>query len=182
MGAGSRFPGGAIHQAACDPAQRAAFPKGIIVGAALGNYEQQYECFIETTLLRADHATGCLVGAAGLGFSWPERVRRLFDVGGASGQALLFRALPIAVLFARDLWLFVSQSLRTEAGLVARLAIFFAFDVDSLGAGFISFNLLLLSRRLLQSLLGRSCVVRGGGTAQDLPRRTLVSAHPAKCA
>src|SRR5688500_12683253 len=61
--------------------------------------------------------------------------------------------------------------------MVARRAAVFRGDPDSLGAGRIPFHLLLLPRRLLQGVLGRSAIVRGWRTAPALPRRECVSAH-----
>ena len=52
--------------------------------------------------------------------------------------------------------------------------------LDSLGAGRISAHLLLLSRRLLQSVLGRSAGLHRRRAAQDLPRRAFVPAHHAE--
>ena len=52
----------------------------------------------------------------------------------------------------------------------------------ALGAGWVSAHLLLLSRRLLQGVLGRSARLHGRRTAQDLSRRALVPAHHAECA
>src|SRR3954471_4308965 len=66
--------------------------------------------------------------------------------------------------------------------MVARLAPLFPGTPDSLGARGPPPDMLLLSRRLLQSLLGRSAGVRRGRAAQNLSRRTLVPAHHAKCA
>src|ERR1051326_8231630 len=64
--------------------------------------------------------------------------------------------------------------------MVARLAVVFAGTAHSLGAGWTAPHLLLLSRRLLQSILGRSAGLRRRRAAQDLSRRALVPAHHAE--
>ena len=91
------------------------------------------------------------------------------------GSALLFRALPFAVLFAGDFRRLAAQLVRAEAGLVAGLAAVFAGAADPLGAGVVPADLLLLPRRLLQSVLGRSAGLRRGRAAQDLSRRAIRS-------
>ena len=60
------------------------------------------------------------------------------------------------------------------AALVARA-------VNSLGAGGFSFHLLLLSRRVLQSVLGRPARVCRRRATSRLSRRAKVSAYSAKC-
>ena len=60
--------------------------------------------------------------------------------------------------------------------------LFLAGAFDSLGAGWISAHLLLLSRRILQSVLGRSAGVHRGRTAQKLLGRAFVPADHAECA
>src|SRR5205814_8308730 len=72
------------------------------------------------------------------------------------------------------------QLVRPETGLVARLAAFFSRAVDSLGAGRISADLLLLSRRILQGVLGRSALLHRERTAQIVSRREFLSTPLAK--
>ena len=67
-----------------------------------------------------------------------------------------------------------------QSRLVAGLAVVFAGAADSLGARRISADLLLLSRRVLQSVLGGSAGLHGGRAAEDLSGRTFVSAHHAE--
>ena len=62
------------------------------------------------------------------------------------------------------------------------MAFFLPSPADSVGAWFVSADLLLLSWRLLQSFLGRSSRLQCWRAAQDLPWRTLLSTHCAKCA
>ena len=57
---------------------------------------------------------------------------------------------------------------------------FVARAVDPLGAGRVSSDLLLLSRRILQIILGRSARLRGRRAAQALSGRAIVSADPAE--
>ena len=94
------------------------------------------------------------MGAAVLRFSRAERVYRLLDLGRVSGIALFFWELYLAVLFARVVWQFAAQLVWPEAGLVAALAPVFARASDSLGPGRIQAHLLLISRRVLQGVLG----------------------------
>ena len=88
-----------------------------------------------------------------LGFG---HVRGLFDVGGVSGGALSVWAVLIAVLFAGGFWRAGAQLVRTQAALVAGIYAVVAGVADPLGAGRVSLHLLLLSRGVLQSVLGRS--------------------------
>ena len=67
-----------------------------------------------------------------------------------------------------------------ETELVAGLAFVFARASDSLGARRISTHLLLLSRRLLQSVLGRSAGVHRRRAAQNLSRASVRSRSSCK--
>ncbi len=106
----------------------------------------------------------------------------LLDLGGVPGTELLFRSLSFAVLFAGDFWRFAAQLVRPETGLVAGLAPLFSGASRPLGAGRFSAHLLLLPRRLLQGVLGRSAGLHRRRAAQHLSRRALVPAHHAECA
>src|SRR2546423_14077652 len=64
--------------------------------------------------------------------------------------------------------------------MVAGLAPVLAGVTDPLGARRVTADVLLLSRRLLQSDVGRSAGLRCGRTAQNLSRRALVSPDHAK--
>src|ERR1043165_7543372 len=68
-----------------------------------------------------------------------------------------------------------------ETELVAALAAVFASTFYSLGAGWIPAYLLLLSRSLLQGVLGRPAGLHRGRTAKKLLGRTVVPAHHAEC-
>jgi len=64
--------------------------------------------------------------------------------------------------------------------MVACLAHFFTGAFYSMGAGRVPAHLLLLSRGVLQSVLGRSSGMYRWGTAQDLLGRAVVPAHHAE--
>ena len=66
-----------------------------------------------------------------------------------------------------DLGRLAARPLRPEAGLVAGLAAVLAGAPDSRRPGRLSPHLLLLPRRLLQGVLGRSAGLRGRRAAQD---------------
>src|SRR5207248_1573524 len=127
-----------------------------------------------------NNAGRCLVASA------PSRLSRIvdfhcvFNLGGVSGRSLLFRQLCFSVLLAGAFWIFSAQLVRSETKLVAGLVNFFAGASNSLGAGRIPVDLLLLSRRVLQSILGGPARVHGGRAAQNISRRAFVPAHHAK--
>src|SRR4051794_39682653 len=85
-------------------------------------------------------------------------------------------AVPLAVLRAGDLWRFTARVVRAEAGVVAGAAAVLA-GVDHPAVPWpVPLHLLLLPRRLLQGLLGRSTVVRRrGASGRELLGRALVS-------
>jgi hypothetical protein len=97
-------------------------------------------------------------------------------VGGLSGGALPFWSISLAILFAGAarigyclVW--------CETWLDTIVDPVYGCTVDPMGAGRISSDLLLLSRRLLQSLLGRSTGVCRGRTAFGLSRRAKISTY-----
>src|SRR6185503_21200339 len=97
-----------------------------------------------------------MVGATVGGGAGAFDVRRLLHMGGLPGPTLLLWALPLALLFSGAFWGIAAQLVRWQTGLVARLADFFSGLVDSLGAGRVPPDLLLLPGCILQSVLGRS--------------------------
>src|SRR5205814_231491 len=99
-------------------------------------------------------ARGHLVDPAAARFYRFIDFHHLFHVGGVSGNELFLRQLRLAVLFAGTVWQFTPQLVWTETGLVAAVASVFAGAFYSLGARWLPAYLLLLSRRLLQSVLG----------------------------
>src|SRR5437773_6101824 len=140
----------------------------------------RHECVTETALVWPDPAAGRVVGATASRFSWSRHFHRLLDVGGVSGSSLLFRTIPLAILLAGALGLLTARPLRAETRLVAGVAAVLTGAADSLGARRLSLDVLLLSRRLLQSVLGRSAVVHRQRTSETLSRRKLFPAHHAK--
>src|SRR6266481_2638933 len=112
-----------------------------------------------TPIIRRDDARRCMVDSAPPGFYWVVDFHHLFHVDCVSGKELFLWQLHFAVLFAGNFWRFATQLVWTETELVARLAAFFARASGSLGSCRISCHLLLLSRRILQSLLDRSAGV-----------------------
>ena len=108
----------------------------------------------------------------------------LFNVGGVSGESLLAGSerseLFVPVLFAGAFREFAARDFWAEAGLVAFLAPVFAGFVGTLGTGRVPAHLLLLSRSLLQSVLGRSAGLCSGRTAHRLPGRNFFSTDPAE--
>ena len=73
-----------------------------------------------------------------------------------------------------------AQLVRPEARGVAGVAAVFAGAADPADPGALPADLLLLPRRVLQGVLGRSAVVHGRRAALELLGRELVSAHPAE--
>src|SRR5438105_9857294 len=125
-----------------------------------------------------DGAAGPLVGPAVADVPRSLRVRGLRHLGGIPGDALHVWSIPVAVLFARVVRRLPAQLVRTQALVVARVVALLAGAARPLGTGRVPVDLLLLPRRVLQGVLGRSAVVRRGRTALDLPRRGVASAHP----
>ena len=101
-----------------------------------------------------NNARRCLVGAAAAGLCRVIDLYRLFHMGRLSGKKLFFWQLHLAVLFPGNFRRFATQLVGAETELVAALAHLFSRTGCSLGACRISPDLLLLPRRVLQSLLG----------------------------
>src|SRR5437016_3210651 len=95
-------------------------------------------------------------------------------MGGVSGTKLFFRQLHLALLFARNFRRLAPQLVWTKTQLVATFPIFLSRVVSSLGAGRISGDLLLLSRRLLQGVLGGSAGMHSRRAAKKLLGRAFV--------
>src|SRR6266540_1302188 len=137
---------------------------------------------VTTPLVRRDNALRRFVVTIAARLSRLIDIHRLFHVGGVSGEELFRWQLHLAILFAGDFRRFIAQLVWAEARVVAELAYLFSRAADSLGASGLSTDLLLLSRRVLQSILGRSTRVHGRRTAQELLGRAVVPARHAKCA
>src|SRR5256885_1829754 len=103
-----------------------------------------------------------MVGPAAARVPWPEYLCGLFHLGGVSRGPLLLGALHFPVLLAGDFRFVTPPLVWAQAGLVAGLAPLFTGAADSLGAGFVSADLLLLSWGLLQGVLGGSTLLHRG--------------------
>src|SRR5215210_6047579 len=118
-----------------------------------------------------------MVGAAGRHLHDSRRLRRLRDLGSLSEPELLVRPLPVAVLRSRAVREFAARLVRPEAGMVARLAPIFAGAAHPSVPRPLSLHLLLLSRRVLQGLLGRSAELRGRRAPEELLGRSTPASH-----
>src|SRR5436190_1411368 len=110
---------------------------------------------------------------------------RLLDVGGLSGPALLVRALSLADVLAaylggRQPARHPARVARRMAGVDTEVSLRDTCAPDPLGAGRISIHLLLLSRSLLQSLLGRPARMRRRRTSPQISRRAKIPARNAE--
>src|SRR3954469_3415781 len=107
-----------------------------------------------------------MVAAATRRFSDPWRLRRLRDVGGIPECALHVRSLPVAVLFAGDFRRSKDGVVWREARVVAGASAVLAGVDHSAVSGTVPLHVLLLSRRVLQGILGRSPELRCRRAAQ----------------
>lgn len=123
----------------------------------------QRQCPAATASLWGNFPPGRVVGAAAPGLSGILRVYRLFHLGSVSSwnhrtlPILLQRkrrGLFIAVFLAGNFWVFTARDFWVAAGLVAGVADFLAGLSGAVGAGRFSVHLLLLSRGVLQGILG----------------------------
>ena len=96
-------------------------------------------------------------------------LHRLRDVGGVPGQPLHVRPVPLAVLFAGAVRRLAAQLVRAEAGWWPAWLPFSPALLILPIPGSVPLHLLLLPRRLLQGVLGRSAVLRRRRAAQELP-------------
>src|SRR5438105_12347715 len=80
-------------------------------------------------------APRCLVDATAARLSRIVDVHHLFDVGGVSGEALLFRQLHFSVLFPGNFRIIAAQLVRAKTKLVADLAFVFTSAADFVGPG-----------------------------------------------
>src|ERR1700751_577515 len=99
-----------------------------------------------------------MVGPAFVCFSRVGDLSGLLDLGSIPREPLLVGSkrgqLSVSVLFAGAVWAFAACDFRAEAGLVSCLAFVFAGSPGALGAGRLPASLLLLSGRVLSSVLG----------------------------
>ena len=104
----------------------------------------------------------------------------LFHMGSFSRRALFFRPLPVPLLFTGNFRRLPKAGLvRSRLGGRQRFCLV-ARTTHTLGSGRISVDLLLLSRRILQSVLGRPTFVQRRRATKILLGRTLLSLNHAK--
>src|SRR5579864_1555838 len=115
-------------------------------------------------------ATGCV--------SWFVCIHPLLHVGCSAGAALQVRTISFTVLFARIVRPRPRGLVWSEPKLDACLG--HGSGADSVGAGRISSDVLLLSWGILQSFLGGSAFLHRGRGAEYISRRTILSPDPAK--
>src|SRR5439155_17681845 len=133
-----------------------------------------------TPIVWRNHARRRLVDATVTGLCRLIDFYRLFHMGGVSGTKLFFRQLHLALLFARNTRRLPPQLVWTKTYVVPALANLLSRVVGSLGAGWISGDLLLLSRRLLQGILGGSAGMHGRRAEKKLLGRAFVPVDHAK--
>src|SRR5438067_2125598 len=92
------------------------------------------------------------------------------DVGRVSERSLHVRPISVAILFAGDLWRSAHVVVRRKAWVVAGVAPVFPGADHPAVSRPVSFYVLLLSRRILQSVLGGSAELRRGRAALELHR------------
>src|SRR5437762_10577393 len=156
------------------PGKKPAFPSRELMANERGR-DNQF-----AALIWSDDARGSLLDPTALGLSRIVDFYCLFDVGCVSGCTLFLRQLHFTVLFAGDFWRVAAQLVWYQAIMVAELASIFTSVVGALGPRRLSAHLLLLSRCLLQVVLGRSAGMHRGGTSKDLSGRTFLPPDYAK--
>ena len=115
---------------------------------------------------RSNCAPRLLVGPAPADIPRSRHIHRLLHLGRVPGRSLPLRALSFALLFARDFrphrrrsWFGANPAAGCPVFVTARHA-------HPVGSRRIPLHLLLLSRRILQSVLGRSALLRRRRAAQ----------------
>ena len=136
---------------------------------------------LRTASVRRNESPRCLVASAARRLPRPLYVRRVRDVGGLSRRSLHVRPVPLPLLLSRALRQLTSQLVRLEAGELARVAAVLAGAADPADPRPVPIHVLLLSRRVLQSVLERSAVLHGGRATKELLGRELLPARPAEC-
>src|SRR5229473_4605691 len=103
-----------------------------------------------------------MVGRTTIHWAWSLRLHYLCNVGGLSGKPLFLWPLHLSVLFSGTFWRFSAQLVWPSPGVVACVSAVFSGASDPVGARWISRNVLSLSRKLLQGIMGRSAVLLAG--------------------
>src|SRR5215216_6780856 len=103
-----------------------------------------------------------MVAAATRRFHDPDLVRGLRDLGRVSKWPLHVWPVSLAVLLARDLRRLTTRVVRSAARLVAETAAVLTGIDHPAVPGPVSSHVLLLSRRVLQGVLGGSAELRRG--------------------
>src|SRR5690348_842808 len=119
-----------------------------------------------------------MVGAASRRLSWLVRVHCLHDMGCAARTALQIRTLSFTVLLAGAARSVVLRVVWCDAQVDA--GVDHCGGNHFVGACRFSRYVLLLPRRLLQSILGRPARVCRRRATEKIPWRTLLSSHPAE--
>src|ERR1051326_14523 len=121
-----------------------------------------------------------MVAVALTGLPGVRHVPGIRQLGRLAGEILYIRAVSFAILFAGTFRRLSSRLVRPQALVVPELSAVLAGATHPVDTRPLPPDLLLLSRRILHIVLGRSAGVRGGRAAQKLSRRTELAAHPAK--
>src|SRR6185503_18400013 len=130
------------------------------VSATPGTSHGTCQASAGATAVRRNHAARRVVGAATRRLRHPLIIRRLRHLGCVAGRSLHLRAVPVALLLAGAVRQLTACLVRTQARVVAALAGVLPRPPDLAVPGTVQADLLLLPRRLLQGVLGRSAGLR----------------------
>src|SRR5512132_1167889 len=117
-----------------------------------------------------------MVAAATRRLHDPRRIRRVRDMGRVPERALRVWSVSVAVLFARAVRRSAHCVVRRKARMVADASAVLSGADHPAFSRAVSFHVLLLSWRVLQSVLGGSAELRGRRTTQGIQGRALFPA------
>src|SRR5262249_44793154 len=137
-------------------------------------------CPLEEWPLRPNVTPRRVVGFSSVGVPRPGHVSCLRQLGRLAKQPLHLWALPLTFLLARAFRRLSTRLVRAEAFVVSELPALLAGASDSLDPRPVPADLLLLPRRILQIVLGRSSRLLGGRATTDVSGRTNSPADPPK--